>query len=184
MCLCGNNQINMKSHFQIDKKRRGKFLLWRSLFIFFMLLLFCPNKSFASTDSLVGDTTVKYDLNDPRNPNCPCHDAQKKADEEYRKLQEQQAKEQANQNGNTQTNNNPTNNNPDNSNGGNSSDSTIATNANAVTSGSGGSSKHYSEKLLEWKSVHRWMRKMKKSLVKKGNGTRRGKRRLVDCFHF
>ena len=26
----------------------------------------------------------KYDLNDPRNPNCPCHKHQKLADEEYR----------------------------------------------------------------------------------------------------
>lgn len=27
-----------------------------------------------------------YDINDPRNPNCPCHAFQKVADEEYRQL--------------------------------------------------------------------------------------------------
>lgn len=29
---------------------------------------------------------TKYDLNDPRNPNCPCHKYQKQADEEYKTL--------------------------------------------------------------------------------------------------
>ena len=28
----------------------------------------------------------KYDINDPRNPNCPCHKYQKLADEEYKKM--------------------------------------------------------------------------------------------------
>lgn len=28
----------------------------------------------------------KYDINDPRNPNCPCHKYQKLADEEYARL--------------------------------------------------------------------------------------------------
>jgi len=28
----------------------------------------------------------KYDINDPRNPNCPCHKYQKIADEEYKTL--------------------------------------------------------------------------------------------------
>ena len=28
----------------------------------------------------------KYNINDPRNPNCPCHKFQKMADEEYKKL--------------------------------------------------------------------------------------------------
>lgn len=27
-----------------------------------------------------------YDINDPRNPNCPCHKYQKMADEEFRKM--------------------------------------------------------------------------------------------------
>jgi hypothetical protein len=32
-----------------------------------------------------GDTTkVKYDINDPRNPDCPCHKYQQMADEEYK----------------------------------------------------------------------------------------------------
>jgi hypothetical protein len=29
----------------------------------------------------------QYDLNDPRNPNCPCHKLQKQAEDEYKQLQ-------------------------------------------------------------------------------------------------
>ena len=31
--------------------------------------------------------TTQYPINDPRNPNCPCHVMQKKADEEYKREQ-------------------------------------------------------------------------------------------------
>ncbi len=31
-------------------------------------------------------TKTKYELNDPRNPNCPCHKYQKLADEEFKRL--------------------------------------------------------------------------------------------------
>ena len=34
----------------------------------------------------------KYDINDPRNPHCPCHQYQKLADEEYAKLQSKEKK--------------------------------------------------------------------------------------------
>jgi hypothetical protein len=45
--------------------------------------LFVSLASFATG----GDTTkVKYDLNDPRNPDCPCHQYQKQADEEYQRM--------------------------------------------------------------------------------------------------
>lgn len=33
---------------------------------------------------------TQYPITDPRNPNCPCHQHQKKADEEYRKLLQNQ----------------------------------------------------------------------------------------------
>ncbi len=34
----------------------------------------------------LGNNEQVYDLNDPRNPNCPCHKYQKMADEEFKKL--------------------------------------------------------------------------------------------------
>lgn len=33
-----------------------------------------------------GQDATQYDINDPRNPNCPCHKYQKLANEEYKKL--------------------------------------------------------------------------------------------------
>ena len=49
-------------------------------------VLFCFQFSFAN--AIVKEDTLKsrFDINDPRNPNCPCHKYQKLADEEYRKL--------------------------------------------------------------------------------------------------
>ena|ERR1035437_6206195 len=42
-------------------------------------------------DTIHGDSIKnKYDINDPRNPQCPCHIYQKQADEEYNKLQKKQ----------------------------------------------------------------------------------------------
>ncbi|MDQ3047236.1 MAG: hypothetical protein M3R27_06780 [Bacteroidota bacterium] len=50
----------------------------------FFILFFCSLTSIAS----VSDTTKsKYALNDPRNPDCPCHQYQRMADEEYRRNQ-------------------------------------------------------------------------------------------------
>jgi hypothetical protein len=38
--------------------------------------------------TLPGDSLkTKYDINDPRNPHCPCHQYQKLADEEFARLQ-------------------------------------------------------------------------------------------------
>ncbi len=41
--------------------------------------------SFFSYASGEDSTKTKYDINDPRNPNCPCHQYQKIADEEYQR---------------------------------------------------------------------------------------------------
>ena len=42
------------------------------------------------------DSSKKYfDLNDPRNPNCPCHKYQKLADEEYKKILVREIKKEA-----------------------------------------------------------------------------------------
>lgn len=52
-------------------------------FIFIFLLFF---KGVSAITFFEDSTKVKYKLNDPRNPNCPCHKYQKLADEEFRKL--------------------------------------------------------------------------------------------------
>jgi hypothetical protein len=52
-------------------------------FFYIASFLFASLSAFATG----GDTTkVKYDLNDPRNPDCPCHQYQKLADEEYQQM--------------------------------------------------------------------------------------------------
>lgn len=55
------------------------------LLLFFTIQLLCMN---GFSYVLPADTTKnKYDLNDPRNPNCPCHKHQQQAENEYRQLQ-------------------------------------------------------------------------------------------------
>lgn len=51
-------------------------------FIQVMFCVFCLSVSAEGEDSL----KTKYDINDPRNPNCPCHKYQKLADDEYKAL--------------------------------------------------------------------------------------------------
>ena len=53
--------------------------------VFFILFVF--QLGFANALSLKEDSlSAKYSINDPRNPNCPCHQYQKLADEEFNKL--------------------------------------------------------------------------------------------------
>jgi hypothetical protein len=66
-------------------RRRGD--LFAASFLFF---LFFVQLSFAS-DIASGDSVKnKYDINDPRNPQCPCHKYQKQADDEYNQLQKKE----------------------------------------------------------------------------------------------
>ncbi len=51
-------------------------------FIYILALSCISLFSYASRED---STKTKYDINDPRNPNCPCHQYQKMADEEYQK---------------------------------------------------------------------------------------------------
>ena len=72
----------MKKQTTYNRDRRGIWLL--------LSLLFYSTLSFAiNTDSIKN----KWDINDPRNPNCPCHKYQKMADEEYKKLVLKERKE-------------------------------------------------------------------------------------------
>jgi hypothetical protein len=57
-----------------------------------LLLQFYSYTVFANSDT----TKLKqqhYDINDPRNPNCPCHKYQKLAEDEYAKLNKQKKQE-------------------------------------------------------------------------------------------
>lgn len=51
-------------------------------FIYIVALSCISFFSYASGEDSI---KTKYDINDPRNPNCPCHQYQKIADEEYQK---------------------------------------------------------------------------------------------------
>lgn len=64
---------------------RTEFILRRveGRFIFF-IFLFSSSICFAITDTT--KTNKKYELNDPRNPDCPCHKLQKQADDEFATL--------------------------------------------------------------------------------------------------
>jgi hypothetical protein len=168
-----------------SKRRRGISLVPVLLVLMFLFSLTSRAESFSSAVSdssgtvnektITPDTnTVKYDVNDPRNPDCPCHAAQKLADEEYRRSHEQNNPNLVDQNPNpdviVQTNTiNNTN---------------VNTNAAPVTTNSAGSQKHYSKYYKFQKKVGRWNKKMKRRLGKKHNGTKKGKRRLADCFHW
>ena len=52
-----------------------------------VLFLLCSSISFASNFTPADSLKNKYDVNDPRNPHCPCHQYQKMADEEYARSQ-------------------------------------------------------------------------------------------------
>lgn len=51
-----------------------------------IFILICFQFSFANAIVKEDSLKSRFDMNDPRNPNCPCHKYQKLADEEYRKL--------------------------------------------------------------------------------------------------
>jgi hypothetical protein len=141
-----------------------------------VLFLFAHSHVKACTCAIAAtpDTNiVKYELNDPRNPDCPCHAAQKKADEEYAKLQQQ----------NNPDNNNPADHNPaDNTDVNKNNNANV--NSNSGSTGSSGSEKHYSRSNKELKKMMKWTRKMKRQLRNKNNGTKKGNHRLSSCFHF
>jgi hypothetical protein len=60
-------------------KSRNRIGLWSVLFLFFYVSNAISQNNF--------------DINDPRNPHCPCHKYQKLADEEYRKLKEKEMRQ-------------------------------------------------------------------------------------------
>ncbi|MFL5752328.1 MAG: hypothetical protein ACJ76F_02890 [Bacteroidia bacterium] len=66
--------------------------LWPALFLFFFSI---ASRTLAYSSPELTDTTKKsFPLNDPRNPDCPCHKYQKIADDEYREMQKKEKKEE------------------------------------------------------------------------------------------
>ncbi len=51
-----------------------------------LFLLFAISNIYAGNICYEDSLKKSYDINDPRNPNCPCHKYQKMADDEYAKL--------------------------------------------------------------------------------------------------
>jgi hypothetical protein len=193
--------IKMISHPKINHTPPGGAakLFW--VVILFLGFFLVPTTAAASGNSIDPDTNiVKYDLNDPRNPDCPCHKAQKLAEDEYRKSQVQQQQQNPVDNStaqNNQSNDNPINNNRGNDNNVSNNDNDVSyndinrsggsdINTNKVTfSGGGvGSQKHYSSFYKFQKKVKKWSRKINRKLGKKNNGTKKGKFRVADCFHY
>lgn len=62
--------------------------LFRALRLFIFFFLFSSN---AFSQNLENQ---QYDLNDPRNPDCPCHKLQKLADDEYNKIKNNDIQQQ------------------------------------------------------------------------------------------
>lgn len=79
----------------IKIKQLNRVGIWSILFLF--LFFFNVNAITVYKDSSKTKTSTKlssgYDINDPRNPHCPCHKYQKLADDEYRKLKEKEMRQ-------------------------------------------------------------------------------------------
>jgi hypothetical protein len=141
----------------------------KSLFkIFFLFLIFfSPKISFATGDTIPGDTATKYDLWDPRNPDCPCHQYQKLADDEYKRLQEQHRNDSLNKIGVVLQNN---------------QNDSIG-NHNTTTSNAN-STKHTSHSKSHLKKISKELRKSKLLRVRKTSGKKWKKGHLIDCGRF
>ena len=147
-----------------NKSKHSGINLFLCLLLLFIFTFCLPKTSSACTIAYYPDSTkTKYELNDPRNPDCPCHAAQKQAEEEYKKLQQQQSQDGTNV---VNSENDPVNNNKDDSGTGN-----VGT-------------KHYSKSNKRLKHMTKCVKKIKRRMGKKNNGTKKGKRRLANCFHF
>lgn len=171
------------------KKHPGPFLL------FLFLVLFAPGLSATEIPvSIPGDTDEvaqqEYDINDPRNPDCPCHQWQKQADEEYQRMQQQQSnpvvQHQTNDANNDAAkssdqksdNSNDHADNPDEQSGRQQS-------SQSANSSGGGSNSHVKRGVdMPDIAVGKKTKKILRRMGRKRNGTKKWRRSMVDCFHF
>ena len=70
---------NYTHHISCKSCQKERFVL---SIVIILIFFSCTNSIHASTDTTKTKKT-QYDINDPRNPDCPCHKYQKLADEEY-----------------------------------------------------------------------------------------------------
>ena len=133
------------------------------LFISLVVIL-SPKKSFASDP----DTTKnKYAADDPRNPDCPCHQYQKLAEDEYKRLLEKQKQDSLQKSG-VVLQNNPL-------------DSATATqNANTTVN----TSKNSRHTKSARHKLSKELRKSKLLRVRKTSGKKWKKGHLIDCGRF
>ncbi len=81
----------MNSGLIIRLKRRCREFVFASSF-FISVLLSVPMSAKFTNSTLSDSLKKKYPLSDPRNPNCPCHKYQKKAEKEFHKLNKHKQK--------------------------------------------------------------------------------------------
>ncbi len=177
---------------RLPKRRRGNSLV-PALFVIVMCFAFSmvvraetgtsiKTYSIESNEKAIVPDTSIYDINDPRNPDCPCHKAQQLADEEFRNNQQQRGNSNPVDRGRgVNENDNATNNDR----GGNSDNVNVNINTNKtpVTTGSSGSQKHYSKFEKFERKMKRWSKKVHRKMKSKNKGTKGGKFRVADCFH-
>lgn len=170
------------------KKHPGRFLVYM-----FLVLISQGLYATEKPESIPGDTDEvaqqQYDINDPRNPNCPCHQWQKKADEEYQRNQQHQnnpvVQDDANNaNQDADTDNNRT---QDDSKDKSRDDSNRQTNSqqSQTSSGSGGGSSHVKRGVdMPHLAIGKKTKKVLRRMGRKRNGTKKTRRSIVDCFHW
>jgi hypothetical protein len=90
-------------HKQLSGRYRTKRMFCTSLYsVLFLLFSFVASGTFASSMPALTDTTKKnFPLNDPRNPDCPCHKFQKIADDEYKEMQKKENRKEEQKKGPT-----------------------------------------------------------------------------------
>lgn len=155
------------------------FLTPLSFFVLLFLVLSTSNAAATqSIRTIPSDTDEvaeqEYDINDPRNPNCPCHQYQKQADEEYQRMQQQQAN--TNSDKDNDASEKPQDN-PDDQNNHEqeSQDDSDHSDGNV----------HVKPRLrLPDTDFGKGTRKLMRRIGRKHNGTRKWRRSVVDCFRW
>mgnify|MGYP001572075539 CR=1 FL=1 len=133
-------------------------------------------KSFGNT-SPPDTAKTQYDINDPRNPNCPCHKQQQQADDEYEQMKQQQNPQQ-NPQVQVSVSNNP---NTDNVNQNNTQTESGQTDRDNSRS-SGVTKSHRKE--ISAKLLRRKLIKLSWRISKRKTGTKKFGSHLTDCFHW
>lgn len=130
---------------------------------FLFLLLFLPADVSARSAPDPDSTKKQLDINDPANPDCPCHQHQKQAEEEYRRMMGQNTNEGDSASHDVELENDPV-------------DHETVTN----TGDSRNLSKTKSWKKLKWAGIKKWKRR----LGNKHHGTKRHRFNINGCYHW